>query len=110
MIEFVNAPAVTGAKRTTTFVEPPADSEKVAPERMVYGPPDTAAVPLLTVEPPLLLIVNTACAVAPVMMIPKSCATGLTPIWPGVSPAPVTEFVESPPLLAKMTLALTGPD
>ena len=34
---------------------------------------------------------------------------GVTAIWPGVWPTPVTEFVELPPLLVKITLALNVP-
>ena len=34
---------------------------------------------------------------------------GVTAIWPGVWPTPVTEFVELPPLLVKITFVVTVP-
>src|SRR5882724_649311 len=90
------------------FVEPPDGTLKVAPARIEYGPP-TVAVPLETVAPPLLKTVNTACEVVPVAIVPKLNPTGLTAIWPGVTPAPAKAFVEFPPSLVNTAFALNGP-
>ena len=50
MTLFVNPPAVTGAKLTVTLVEPPGATLKAGPPTMVYGPPATVAMPLVTRE------------------------------------------------------------
>jgi hypothetical protein len=76
----VNPPALDGANRTTTFVEPPAGMLKELPEMALNGPPVAVATPLLTAVPPLLLTVNTRCELVPVAIVPKSIATGLTTI------------------------------
>src|SRR6266478_6004769 len=73
---FVNPPADEGLNRTTTLVEPPGGTLKVLPDTTLNGGPDTVAVPLLTVVPPLLVTVKTACELVPVGRVPKSRAIG----------------------------------
>src|SRR5881628_3607900 len=96
----VNPPAETGANRTVTLVEPPAGTVNAAPATMLYGPPLTVAVPLVTAVPPLLLTTNTRCEIEPVAITPKSRLAGFTAIWPAVTPVPLTALVDAPPLEA----------
>src|SRR5437870_2612379 len=108
MTLLVKPPAVSGLNCTVTLVVPPADTLNVPPDRIVYGAA-TVVVPLLTAVPPLLLTVNTACAIVPVASVPKLRATGLTPMLPGVRPVPVRVLVEMPPLLVNTTLVANVP-
>jgi len=66
--------------RTVTLVEPLGGTLKVLPATTLNGAPETVAVPLLTIVPPVLLTVKTACELVPVARVPKSRAIGLTPI------------------------------
>src|SRR2546425_1225299 len=105
----VKPPAATGANRTVTLVEPPAGTVNAAPDRMLYGPPLTVAVPLVTAVPPLWDTTNPRCDVLPVAMVPKSRLAGFTAIWPPVTPVPLPALVDAPPLEANTTLVLNAP-
>src|SRR6266404_1472936 len=105
----VNPPSVTGANCTTTLVDPPGAMSNAAPDRSVYGPPVTVATPFDMVVPPLLVTTNVLWAIVPVANTPKSINVGETLIWPGVRPVPSSSFVETPPLLLKITLPMKTP-
>src|SRR5439155_12068277 len=94
---------------TTTFDEAPPDSVNGLPDTTLNAPPATAANPLLTVVPPVLVTTNTRCDELTVATVPKSRLAGLTAIWPVVRPTPVTRLVDAPPVLLNTTLLLNVP-
>ncbi len=105
----VKLATVTGANCTVTFVEPPAGNVNGLPETIEYGPPVAAAVPLVTVLPPVLVTVNTRCELEPVATVPKFNVLGVTTICPGNTPMPLRPLVETPPLLLNTTFVVNVP-
>src|ERR1017187_10330493 len=101
-------PALAGVKLTTTFVEPKPAILNGLPEAIANGATSTAAVPLRS-APPKLVTTKVAWTVVPVAIVPKEKLPGLTIKLAGVRPVPVTAFVETPPVLVKTTLLVTGP-
>ena len=68
--------ALTGAKRTTRFVELKPGRMNGLPEIIANGPPFTVATPLLKVAPPRLVIVKLVWAKEPTAIVPKLMAVG----------------------------------
>src|SRR6266568_2603954 len=101
--------ALVGAKRTTRFVERKPARLKGVPDTMMKGPPLTVPKPLVRDAPPRLVSTKVAWALEPTITVPKLRLAGETPSWAGVTPEPVTLFVELPPLLVKTATLLKLP-
>src|SRR5579859_4459469 len=99
-------PELVGAKRIVRFVVPKAGNVNGVPDKMLNGPADTVATPLLNATPPELVRVKLSCALAPTTSDPKLRLAGATANCAGATPDPVTAFVLLPPLLMKVTALL----
>src|ERR1017187_4175403 len=73
----VKPPALTGTKRTTTFVDLRLATVNGVPETIENGAPPTTAVPLRDTPLPLVTA-KLSCAVVPVRIVPKSWLAGVT--------------------------------
>src|SRR5258708_24769615 len=108
-MSLLKAPSLAGAKPTTRFVELKPGRLNGAPERMLNGPPEIEAVPLVMGAPPRLVRTKLAWAPRATSTMPKSRLAGRTANCGGVRPTPVTELVLLPPLLTKTTALLKLP-
>src|SRR3954467_14584407 len=77
----VNAAALPGAKRTSTFVVPAPGTSKDAPEIIVNGPPLMEAAPFEMTPPLMLERTKLAWALLPTVIDPKFRLEGDTPSW-----------------------------
>ena len=99
----LKAPAESGAKVSTRFVEVSPGRLNGVPDEIVNGPPSTMATPLLNGASPLFEIKKLACELLPTATVPKFTPPGETTIVAWRHPVPLTELLLFPPLLVKTT-------
>ena len=99
----LKVPEVMGVNRIVRFDAPNPGSVKEVPDKMVKGPPETAATPLLKVAVPALVNVKLSCAFVPTRTVPKLRFGGETRNCAGDSAEPKRLLVLLPPLLVITT-------